>query len=85
MGLEASCPITCTVMDAWVDEVKSLEEKSKILAKVNSIMYEPLEIHLLEKYVDDILSGLEQFKLGVRYNRVNKIFEWSTENEAKDR
>ena len=65
MGLEASCPVSRIVMDSWRDEVKTIEERTQMMAEVNPIIYEPLEVYLLKKYVDDVLSALETMKLGL--------------------
>ena len=41
MGVEASCPISRVVMDAWAQEVMKLEEKSQTLNALNPIQFEP--------------------------------------------
>ena len=85
MGVEASCPISRVVMDAWAREVKNLEETSQALSTINPVMYEPLKTYLLRKYVDDVLTSLEKMKLGVRWEPQHKCFMWSQENEDADR
>ena len=85
MGLEGSGPIAHIVMDFWVDEMMKIESKMKSLSTLNPIMFERLEIFLLSKYVDDIVTALEEFKRGVRWSNEHKALMWSTENELQDR
>ena len=57
------------VIDAWVEEIQALEEKTKTLHKINPVEFEPLETYLLSKYVDDVITALEQMKQGVEWNK----------------
>ena len=71
--------------DAWVKEIKSLEETTQTLSAINPVVYEPLRTYLLRKYVDDVLTSLEKMKLGVRWEPQHKCFMWSQENEDIDK
>ena len=54
-GLKPSGPISRIVMDFWVKELREIEEKSRELIRLNPVMFEPLEVLLLQKYVDDLM------------------------------
>ena len=69
MGLEGSCPISRLVMDAWAERLIEKTLISQELHRINPVRFEPAEIYLLEKYVDDVISGLETMKLGTRWNK----------------
>ena len=72
-------------MDAWVDEIQALEEKTQALHKINPVEFEPLDTYLLSKYVDDVITALEQMKQGVKWDQEFKCFKWSPEKESQDR
>ena len=55
------------------------------LKAINPVTYESLEVHLLKKYVDDVLVALQGVRPGVRYDKKNKILTWSTEAEEEDK
>ena len=63
-GLRPSGPISRIVMDFCVKEMKFLEEKAKTLAILNPVMFSSLTIYLMKKYVDDILTGGREIKMG---------------------
>ena len=83
MGLEGSCPISRLVMDAWAEKLEERAEISQELHRINPVKYEPLTIYLLSKYVDDVLTGTETMKLGVTYNKTDRVIEWSRDNESQ--
>ena len=85
MGVEASCPISRIVMDAWAQEVLKLEEKSQTLSALNPIQFEPLKIYLFRKYVDDVITAVESMKLGVKWDHQYQCFKWSKEQEDLDK
>ena len=62
--LRPSGPLSRIVMDHWVQEMKLLEEKANTLAIVNPILFSNLNVYLLKKYVDDILTALREVKIG---------------------
>ena len=66
IGLRATGPVARIMMDWWARKIREIEEKSQLLAQINPVMFEPLQIHMLRKYVDDCLVVMEQMKLGVR-------------------
>ena len=59
MGVEASCPVSRVCMDAWVDLVHKTADLNNTFATINPVQFERLDIYLLKKYVDDVLTGLE--------------------------
>ena len=71
-------------MDHWAKEVHTLEEKMEALAILNPVQYERLEIYMLGKYVDDVLTILEKMKKGVRWDPTTEIFMWSAEAQEED-
>ena len=72
------------MMDHWAKEVHTLEEKMEALAILNPVQYERLEIYMLGKYVDDVLTILEKMKKGVRWDPTTEIFLWSAEAQEED-
>ena len=50
-------------MDHWVKLVRETAEIANELNRINPIMYEPMDIHMLIKYVDDCLTALKTMKL----------------------
>ena len=73
------------MMDWWARKIREIEEKSQLLAQINPVMFEPMQIHMLRKYVDDCLVVMEQMKLGVRWDQGKEAFLWSEQMEQEDR
>ena len=85
MGLESSCPVSRVVMDFWADEVTKVEQKMEVLTRINPVQYEALVTYLLAKYVDYVLTALEEMKRGTRWSRELQIMVWTTEAEMEDK
>ena len=71
-------------MDFWVKEIKNIVAKSKELTRINPVMFEKLDIHLLQKYVDDVFVAGNSMKKGVKYDKMAKAIIWSNEQEILD-
>ena len=84
MELRSACLISRALMDHWAKEVKTIEEKSKVLAATNPVMFEPLESYLMVKYVDDVLKVLEAMRRGTRWNHLQQAFIWTQEAHEED-
>ena len=72
-------------MDEWVDLVL---EKSKItieLHRINPIMYGELDVQMIEKYVDDCFTALNEISPGVRWDRELGALTWSPEKDLEDK
>ena len=85
MGLEASCPISRLVMDAWADALIEKAQISEEHQRINPVKFEPLTLYMLEKYVDDVLTGQEEIKLGTKWNTKDQCLEWTNEQFEIDR
>ena len=72
-------------MDEVLEMLDEVETKSQIMHAQNPVMYEPLVIHFLEKYVDDCLYAGEETKIGTKYDPINKVLVWDIEQEDKDK
>ena len=83
-GLRTSGPISRIVMDYWVKEMKLLEEKANTLAKINPVMFSNINVYLLKKYVDDILTAGKEIKLGTFWDSQSKSLQWSPEKQEAD-
>ena len=68
-GLRPSGPISRIVMDFWVKEIKSIEAKSKELSRINPVMFEAITIHLLQKYVDDVMVAGATIRPGIKRDK----------------
>ena len=68
-GLRPSGPISRIVMDFWVKEIKSIEAKSKELSRINPVMFETITIHLLQKYVDDVMVAGATIRPGIKWDQ----------------
>ena len=79
MGLDSSSPISRVVMSEWVRQMKLLEVKNNIMNSINPIAYEKISIHLLKKYVDDVLAGIGKFKLGTTWDTRQQLMVWNEE------
>ena len=84
MGLRSACPISRALMDFWAGEVSQIEERSKTLALVNPVRFEPCQSYLMTKYVDDVLKMLEEMRRGTRWDPNHKTFIWSQDNFEAD-
>ena len=71
-GLRPSGPISRIVMDFWITEIRDIVAKSRELARINPVMFETLEIHLLQKYVDDVFVAGDSMRKGIKYDRQAK-------------
>ena len=67
-GLRPSGPISRIVMDFWVKEMKQIEAKSRELVRLNPVMFEPLQVFLLQKYVDDVMYSGNKFRKGTKWD-----------------
>ena len=85
MGLQSSCPVSRVMMDYWRDRVQDVEDRMEALATINPIQYEELKVHLLKKYVDDVLAALNNMKCGTRWDHTLRIFKWDQEEAIKDK
>ena len=85
MGRESSCPVSRVVMDFWVKQIHKMAEKMDALATISPVQYDKLEIYLLEKYVDDVLTALEELKLGLKFDPINQILTWDPDLEQAQR
>ena len=61
------------VMQAWSEGYLAILERSG------------LRVDLLTGYVDDVRQAYNCFKLGMRYNKESKMFEFSSKDEEEDR
>ena len=84
MGLRSACPISRAVMDFWVNQVKETEERTNTLSRINPVMYSRLDLYLLSKYVDDVITALEKFRPGTRWDPTHKVFIWTPEAHQED-
>ena len=84
-GLRPSGPISMVTMDKWLKEMRKIEAVSKELTRINPVMFSPMEIILLKKYVDDVLFSGQELKCGVFWDRESKSLRWSQEREQEDR
>ena len=84
-GLSGSSPIRRIVMDAITDEVRDIETNSQIMNKLNPIMYESLNIHLLSKYVDDCLYAGDGTKPGTTFDQETRTLKWDPNKEKHDK
>ena len=80
-GLRPSGPISRIVMDFWITEIRDIVAKSRELARINPVMFETLEIHLLQKYVDDVFVAGDSMRKGIKYDKQAKALIWSPEQE----
>ena len=85
IGLRSTGSVCRIVMDHWKTEISRMIVKMDQLKAINPVTYESLEVHLLKKYVDDVLVALQGVRPGVRYDKQNKILTWSTEAEEEDK
>ena len=85
IGLRATGPVARIMMDWWTRQIREIEEKSQILAKLNPVQFEPLQLYMLRKYVDDCLVVMEEMKLGVRWSQDEGAFIWDKASEEEDR
>ena len=83
--LRPSGPISRIVMDFWVKELREIEEKSRELIRLNPVMFEPLEVLLLQKYVDDVMYAGNKFRKGTKWDPTAKALIWDPEQEKIDR
>ena len=84
MGLNSSCPISRAMIDHWAGEIRKIEERSQALHTISPIEYAKLDLYLLAKYVDDVLTALEKFQIGTRWNPQLKTLIWTPESHQED-
>ena len=84
MGVQSSCPVSRVVMDYWADVVHELEERMEALVQINPVQYENFKLYLLQKYVDDVMTALEEMKRGTRWDSRNKVMIWTPEAAEQD-
>ena len=72
-------------MDYWAEEIKKLSTECQEINGVNPVIFEPVNLHMLHKYVDDCLAELDVMRLGVRWCKVKKVMLWSQECEDEDK
>ena len=53
-------------------------------AQINPFKFEQLDIHLLQKYVDDVITCLNKVKPGVRFDPGTKTLSWDSTKVAED-
>ena len=59
-------------MDYWVEELKRIEQVTTELYRINPVNFDKLTIHLIKKYVDDVLFSGDKFKPGISWDKVSK-------------
>ena len=59
IGLRSTGSVCRVVMDYWRSEISKKIVQMDNLKVINPVNYETLTIHLLKKYVDDVLVALE--------------------------
>ena len=59
-------------------------DRTRELSRINPIMFEKLEIHLLQKYVDDVFVAGNSIRKGVRYDKSVKALIWTIEQQEND-
>ena len=74
MGLRSASPISRALMDYWDKNILEIKEKSQLLHLINPIVFEKLVLHLLAKYVDDVLTMAEKMRRGVRWSNEHQMF-----------
>ena len=72
-------------MDHWAKQVKEVEDITKELSRINPVQYERLHLHLLAKYVDDVLVIPESLRRGVRWSSRDRAFIWTKEAYEEDK
>ena len=53
-------------MDYWAGEIYLIEERMNAMTALNPVQYETFKADLLTKYVDDVLTALEEMRRGTR-------------------
>ena len=63
--------------------IKENERNIQTKHEINPIQYENLEIKLIKKYVDDVLTTLYKMKLGTEWDPSSRVIIWSAEKEIE--
>ena len=84
MNLESSCPVSRVVMDYWAGEINLIEERMSALTALNPVQYETFKTYLLTKYVDDVLTALEEMRRGTRWDQGLKVMIWTPKAQMED-
>ena len=74
MGLRSACPISRAMMDHWVSKVLSTAEQNNALHQLQPSKYPSIQIHNLSKYVDDVLTLMQKFRKGTKWDSQNRVF-----------
>ena len=61
----------------------TLIERNNMVAELNPIKCEKINLHFLQKYVDDIMVGLDKLRKGVVYLQDSQTFQWDPEASPK--
>ena len=77
MGLKPAGPVARLLVDETVEVIEDVATKTTIMNRVNPVCYEELILHLIDIFVDDTLTAMDSFKLGVRYDTNQKLFIWN--------
>ena len=85
IGLQATGPVSRILMDFWPKEILKLAERNMEKAAENPVKYKGLEIHMLNKYVDDCISAMKEIKLGVKWSPEERTLMWHDIWEKEDR
>ena len=54
------------------------------LTALNPVQYETFKTYLLTKYVDDVLTALEEMRRGTRWDQGLKVMIWTPEAQMED-
>ena len=76
-GLRTSGPISRVCMDYWVKELKNIEQITGELYRNNPVNFDKLTIHLIKKYVNDVLFSGDKFKPGISWDKESKTLVWT--------
>ena len=77
IGLRSVGPVSRILMDHWILLVREVEEKSKELHRINPVMFERIEIHVLKKYVNDVFLAMNGINVSVRWDDQHKAYSWT--------
>ena len=83
IGLRASGPVARIIMDYYLDSMKTLAERTVDLHSINPILYEKIELRLIQKYVDDVFVAADKLRGGTKWCNVQKALLWSIHHLVK--
>ena len=85
IGLRATGLVARVLMDYWAAKLKEMAERTQTLHALNPVKFEPLTIHLIRKYVDDILLAMGLLRRGTRWSPKEGALVWDHRWEEEDK